>query len=159
MSAPHQARRHIAAPPAACFAAWTDPEALALWLPPEGMRGKLEVLEPRAGGSFRLVLTYIDGPREDAKSGADSDVVEGRFVTFDPPGEIAFESTFDSDRAEFAGVMRMTWAFDPAGDGGTEACVTARNVPPGIDRIVHETAIGMSLENLERHLNDTTART
>ncbi|MGR3323605.1 MAG: SRPBCC domain-containing protein [Pseudooceanicola sp.] len=153
----HRARRHLSAPPAACHAAWLDPEALARWLPPPGMRGAVEVLEPREGGRFRIVLTLEAGPSSAAKSTADSDVIEGRFVTLDPPEIVAFDSVFESDRAEFAGTMRMTWRFSAAADGGTEAEVTADNVPPGIDRIVHETALGMSLENLERQLTGTTA--
>ncbi|WP_375687357.1 SRPBCC domain-containing protein [Pseudooceanicola sp. LIPI14-2-Ac024] len=158
MSVPHIARRHIAASPAACFAAWADAEAVAVWLPPHGMRGRIERFDLREGGGFRLILTYVDGPNPDAKSTADSDVAEGRFVTVDAPHTIAFDSTFEGDDEDYAGTMRMTWRFDPVPDGGTVAEVTAENVPRGIDRVVHETAIGMSLENLERYLQDTGQR-
>ena len=54
------ASRVIAAPPGRVYAARTDPDALATWLPPQGMRGRFERFDLRPGGSYRLVLTYDD---------------------------------------------------------------------------------------------------
>ena len=153
----HRAERAIAAPPEACFDAWTDPAALALWLPPDGLRGEARRLEARPGGAFTIVLTHVDGAEGGGKSTADSDVVDGIFVTLDRPGTLAFESRFDSEHAEFAGLMRMTWRFEAAPGGGTRARVTAEGVPPGIPRDVHEAGIAASLANLDSYLNPTPA--
>lgn len=153
MTQTHTATRSLAAPPAACFDAWTDPAALARWLPPDGMSGTVRSFDASEGGTFVIVLTHEAGPNDLAKSGDDTDVVEGRFVTLDRPGVVAFESRFDSDKPEFAGTMRMTWRFDPAPDGGTLASVVAEGVPPGIPQDIHEAGIAASLANLDRYLD------
>jgi len=61
------------------YAALTDPDALAVWLPPGGMTGRFEFFDLRPGGSYRMVLTYRDESSA-AKTTADSDVVDVRFV-------------------------------------------------------------------------------
>ena len=74
----------IAAPPESVYAALVDPEALAEWLPPEGMRARFDRFDARPGGSYRLVLTYADAGTGGGKATADSDVVEARFVSLEP---------------------------------------------------------------------------
>lgn len=44
------ASRVIEAPPEQVFAALVDPDALATWLPPEGMHAEFERFDPRPGG-------------------------------------------------------------------------------------------------------------
>ena len=78
------ASRVIAAPLDRVFAALVDPEALAAWLPPEGMSGRFERFDARPGGSYRLVLTYADASSARGKATADSDIVEARFVDVVP---------------------------------------------------------------------------
>ncbi|WP_252124620.1 SRPBCC domain-containing protein [Streptomyces sp. MBT84] len=55
-----RASRLISASPAAVYDALLDRESLEVWLPPEGMRGHVERWDPRPGGGFRMVLTYLD---------------------------------------------------------------------------------------------------
>ena len=75
----------IAAPPERVFAALVDPEALATWLPPDGMRARFERFDARPGGSYRMVLTYDDDDAAaEGKASADSDIVEARFVEISP---------------------------------------------------------------------------
>jgi len=151
MTRTHTAARIIPAPREACWGAWLDAETLPLWLPPEGMTAEVTRFEPREGGTFRIVLTRIDGPSNDAKSTPDSDVLEAVFIRLDRPRELVFESGFESDRPEFAGRMRMAWRFETA-DGGTLAQVIAENVPEGIPQDVHEAGLAMSLANLSAFL-------
>ena len=54
------AARVVAASPARVYAALVDPDALAAWLPPEGMSGRFERFDARPGGSYRMVLRYAD---------------------------------------------------------------------------------------------------
>jgi uncharacterized protein YndB with AHSA1/START domain len=56
-----RASRVIAAPVESVWAAFVDPEALVVWLPPGGMTGRFERFDARPGGSYRMVLTYSDG--------------------------------------------------------------------------------------------------
>ena len=60
MSRTDTAIQVISAPPDRVYAALTDSDALAVWLPPDGMTGRFEHFDARPGGSYRLVLTYAD---------------------------------------------------------------------------------------------------
>jgi len=76
--------RVVAAPPDRVYAAVLDPEALAVWLPPDGMSGRFERFDARPGGSYRLVLTHKDASSPRGKTTAASDVVEARIVELVP---------------------------------------------------------------------------
>jgi uncharacterized protein YndB with AHSA1/START domain len=60
MSRTDTAVRVISASPDSLYAALTDPDALAVWLPTDGMTGRFEHFHARPGGSYRLVLAYAD---------------------------------------------------------------------------------------------------
>lgn len=51
------ATRFIAASPEVLYRAFLDPEALAAWLPPAGMSGRILLFEPWEGGRYRIELT------------------------------------------------------------------------------------------------------
>jgi uncharacterized protein YndB with AHSA1/START domain len=141
-----RAERVIAASPSRLFSCWTDPELLVFWLPPRGMSGKVDALDARVGGPFRLVLTYEDASIA-GKSGGAEDVIAGQFVVVDPPRHLAFVSRFDSDDPAFQGEMRMDWHFDDVA-GGTRVRIVASNVPSGISAEDHAAGMGASLTQL-----------
>lgn len=142
-----RAARLIAASPAAVYAALLDPAALEAWLPPEGMSGRIDRWDPRPGGGFRMVLTYLDAAGGPGKSSAATDVVEVGFADLVPGERVAQRAVFEADDPAFAGTMTMTWQLSPAGEG-TEVTVTATDVPPGISQADHEAGIASSLANL-----------
>lgn len=75
------ASRIIMASPEGIYQVFLDPKALVSWLPPKGMKGRIELFEPHEGGAFRITLTYEDADHTTpAKTSDHSDVVEGRFV-------------------------------------------------------------------------------
>jgi uncharacterized protein YndB with AHSA1/START domain len=45
---------------AAVFAALLDPAAIEAWRVPDDMTARVEQLDARVGGRFRLTLTYVD---------------------------------------------------------------------------------------------------
>ena len=143
----HSARRKIAAPPEALFAALIDPEALETWLAPVGARLEVELLDARPGGAFRFVLSF---DHYAGKSGPNTDIVSGRFVTLEPGRLVLSEGDFVSDDPAFAGPMRTGWHFHPV-PGGTKVEVIAENVPPGISAEDHEAGLASSLANLARY--------
>jgi hypothetical protein len=55
--------------------------------------------------------------------------------------------SFVSERSEFAGLMRMTWSFDPV-EQGTEVTVRCEDVPEGIRAEDHEAGLASTLANL-----------
>jgi len=145
------ASRVVAARPGRVFAALVDREALTAWLPPEGMTARFERFDPRSGGSYRLVLTYIDASRAPAKATADSDIVEARYIDIVPDVRVVQAVDFLSDDPAFAGTMTMTWELT-AVEGGTRVDITADDVPDGISAEHHATGLASSLANLAEHV-------
>ncbi|HEX6345168.1 SRPBCC family protein [Umezawaea sp.] len=141
----------VAAAPERVYAALVDPEALAAWLPPEGMSGRFERFDARPGGSYRLVLTYADASASPGKATADSDVVEARFVDLVPGVRVVQAVDFVSDDPAFSGTMTMTWEVT-AVEGGTRVDVRADDVPDGISAEDHAAGLASSLANLAAYL-------
>lgn len=147
--------RVIKASPRDIYQAYMDPEKLVSWLPPAGMKGRIEVFEPREGGAFRMILTY-ERPADSGagKSSQDSDVMNGRFVELVPDRRIVQEGDFESEDPAFAGTMTMTWELKPVPEG-TEVTVSAEDVPVGISQEDHEAGIGSTLENLAAFVEES----
>jgi uncharacterized protein YndB with AHSA1/START domain len=141
------ATRVIRSTPERVFAALVDPEALAAWLPPSGMTGRFEHFDARAGGSYRLVLTYADSSSGSGKTTTDSDIVEARFVEVVPNQRVVQAVDFVSEDPAFAGTMTMTWEMSAA-SSGTRVQVRADNVPSGISAEDHAAGLASSLAKL-----------
>ncbi|HWO66468.1 MAG TPA: SRPBCC domain-containing protein [Umezawaea sp.] len=143
--------RVIAASPERVYAALVDPDALTVWLPPKGMSGRFDRFDARPGGSYRLVLTYLDASAAPGKATADSDVVEARFVDVVPGVRVVQAVDFVSDDPSYAGTMTMTWEVTPV-DTGTRVEIRAEDVPDGISAEDHAAGLSSSLENLAAYL-------
>jgi uncharacterized protein YndB with AHSA1/START domain len=141
----------IAAPPDRIYAALVDPEALATWLPPEGMRGRFKRFDARPGGSYRLVLTYADASEIRGKSTADSDIVDAVFIELVPGVRVVQAIDFVSDDPANSGTMTMTWEL-AAVDIGTRVEIRADGVPTGISAEDHAAGMASSLANLATYL-------
>lgn len=146
-----RASRVIAAPPATVYGALLDRGSLEAWLPPDGMRGRVERWDPRPGGGFRMVLTYLDPTDSPGKTSDATDVVDVEFGALVPAERVVQRAVFEADDPSYAGTMTMTWHLADTGEG-TEVTVTATGVPPGIDQAVHEAGIASSLANLASYL-------
>ncbi len=151
------ASRVIAAPLPQVYAALVDRDALTAWLPPDGMLATFERFDPRPGGSYRMVLTYIDAGNSPGKSTADSDIVEGRYVDIVPDVRVVQAVDFVSDDPAFAGTMIMTWEII-AVEGGTRIDITADDVPDGISAEDHATGLALSLANLAEYVEREVAQ-
>ncbi|MFC8197824.1 SRPBCC family protein [Streptomyces sp. NPDC057298] len=146
-----RASRRIAASPAVVYGALLDPESLETWLPPDGMSGRVEHWDPRPGGGFRMVLTYLDPTDSPGKSSDATDVIDVRFADLVPSERVVQRAEFEADDPSYVGTMTMTWHLAAAGSG-TEVTVTATDVPPGIEQAVHEAGIASSLANLASYV-------
>ena len=142
----------IASPPDRVYAALIDPAALATWLPPAGMSGRIERFDLRPGGSYRMVLTYADVSAAQGKSASGSDVVDGRFVEIVPGVRVVQAVEFVSDDPSYAGTMTMRWEVTAAADGGARVDITADGVPDGISAEDHAAGLTSSLRNLAEFL-------
>lgn len=143
----------VEATPQAVYQAFVDPDAYISWLPPEGMRGRVEAFDATPGGEYRMILTYIENnpSSPQGKSSADADVVSGRFLEFVPDERIVQSAVFQSDDPAFAGEMIMTWTFALVPEG-TLVTVACENVPEGIRKEDHDEGLRSSLENLARYM-------
>jgi uncharacterized protein YndB with AHSA1/START domain len=141
------ASRSIAASPDAVYRAFAEPGAMERWLPPNDMTGEMLHFDFRAGGSYRMRLTYAERHRGRGKSSEDADEVAVRLTKLDPGRSIEQAIVFESADPAFAGVMRMTWTLVADGDR-TRVTVRAEDVPEGIGREDHEAAMRASLEQL-----------
>jgi len=145
------AHRTIPVPPHDVFAALVDADALAAWLPPDGMTGRFEHFDPRPGGSYRLVLTYEDPTTAHGKSSEHTDVVEARFLEVVDGVRVVQAIEFVADDPAFTGTMTMRWELR-AVDVGTRVDIVADDVPDGISAEDHQTGLTSSLANLADHL-------
>ena len=152
-----RASRLIAAPQTTVYDALLDREAIEAWLPPDGMRGRVEWWDPRPGGGFRMVLTYLDPTDSPGKTSDATDVVEVGFADLVPGERVVQRAVFEADDPSYAGTMTMTWRLTPAGEG-TEVTVTATDVPPGIAQADHEAGIASSLANLASYVETPSAK-
>ena len=121
------------------------------WLPPAGMRGRALEFDFRAGGRYRIELTYEEAalPGGVGKSTERTDVSKGTFLELVPDRRIVQSVEFESDDRAFAGEMVITWTLEPA-EGGTRVTVTAEHAPAGISAEHHAAGLASSLENLAR---------
>jgi len=154
MARTDRASRVLAAPQERVYGALVDQHAVEQWLPPDGMSGRIEHWDPRPGGGFRMVLTYLDPTDAPGKSSDATDVVDVVFADLVPPLRVVQLAVFESDDPAYAGTMTMTWRLKPTG-GGTEVTVTATDVPSGIDQATHEAGIASSLANLATYVERT----
>jgi uncharacterized protein YndB with AHSA1/START domain len=140
--------RVIKAPRTAVYGAFVDRDALASWLPPGNMKGRVHTFEPRVEGTFRMSLTYRNA--EDfgrGKTSKDTDTVQGRFVELVPFEKIVWVVEFESEEPGLAGEMRITSRFADA-EGGTEVTMICDDIPEGVSPKDNEMGSRSSLQNL-----------
>jgi uncharacterized protein YndB with AHSA1/START domain len=141
----------VNAPLGRTFDALVDRVALETWLAPDGMSARFERFDPRPGGSYRMVLEYDDASDVDAKSTADSDIVEARYVEIVKDERVVQAIEFESDDPAFSGTMVMTWSVHRS-DAGTRVEFVADDVPDGISAEDHAAGMTSSLANLAAYL-------
>jgi uncharacterized protein YndB with AHSA1/START domain len=144
--------RLIKASREALYRAFTDPAALAVWLAPEGMTGKVHEFDGRVGGGYRMSLFYPASEQANrGKTSEREDRYTARFVKLTPPTRIVETITFDSTDPAFAGEMTLVVTFEER-DGGTEVTILFENIPPGIRPEDNDAGTRSSLEKPARYV-------
>jgi uncharacterized protein YndB with AHSA1/START domain len=145
-----RASRIIDAPAVKLYAAFIDPIALAAWLPPGEMVGKIHEFDPRIGGGYRMSLYYPPSVQAfRGKTAPREDRVDVRFVEVVPARRIVEAVNFVTDDPAFRGEMTMVVTFDEV-PGGTEVAIVCENLPPGLRPEDNEAGSRLSLEQLDR---------
>ena len=144
--------RIIHAPRKAIYEAFLDRDAVAAWLPPDGMTGEVHTFNAHEGGTFRMSLTYLDPEHSPGgKTSDDRDTVQGRFVKVVPCERIVQIVVFESEDPAFAGEMTITWTLAEAG-AGTEVSVLCENIPAGVRPEDNEAGSRSSLQKLAAYV-------
>ncbi len=80
------------------FAAWTDPQQVALWWGPPGSAVQVVELDCRRGGRYRFGITYPDRPRF---------FISGSYEAVEPPHRLVFSWRWESPEMDI-GLSRVT---------------------------------------------------
>jgi uncharacterized protein YndB with AHSA1/START domain len=134
------------------YRAFIDPNALAVWLSPGEMTGKVHAFDARVGGGYRMSLFYPSSEQTNrGKTSEREDRFTARFVELTPPTRIVQAITFDSADPAFSGEMTMVVTFEER-DDGTEVTLLFENIPSGIRPEDNEAGTQSSLEKLARYV-------
>ncbi len=113
--------RVIRAKPEKVFRAFTNAEALARWLPPNGFTCKVDKLDARVGGTFRMAFTNF--------STGNGHSFGGTYLELVPGERIRYTDKFDD--AKLPGEMVTTVTFKST-MVGTEMNVVQEGIPDAI---------------------------
>jgi uncharacterized protein YndB with AHSA1/START domain len=141
----------VAAPPAAVYRALLDADAVARWRVPDNMTGEVHEWDPRAGGRFRVSLTYVGD--EAGKSGAHTDTYSGTFVELVPDQRVVEITEFETDDPALQGAMTMTTTIAPSAAGST-VIVRHDDVPDAVSPADNEAGTRMALVKLAALVSD-----
>lgn len=113
--------RVIRAQPEKLYRAFTEAEALAKWLPPHGFTGKVQHLDARVGGSYRMSFTNF--------ATGDTHAFSGQYLELVPFERIRHTDGFDDPN--LPGMMVTTIALR-AVSCGTELSIVQEGIPGAI---------------------------
>ena len=134
------------------YRAFTDPAALAVWLAPGEMTGKVHEFDGRLGGGYRMSLFYPPSEQQTrGKTTEREDRFTARFFELTPATRIVQAISFDSADPTFSGKMFMVATFEGR-DSATEVTIQFENIPDGIRREDNEAGTQSSLEKLARYV-------
>ena len=147
-----QNSKNIRASQETLYRAFTNPEALAAWLAPGEMTGKVYSFNLRVGGGYQMSLFYPPSDKESrGKTSEKEDRFTARFAELIPNKKIVQAINFDSDDPAFSGEMIMEVNFEPI-NTGTRVTILFRNIPPGIRPEDNEAGTISTLEKLARYV-------
>ena len=144
---PTRLRVRLDAPRPAVYRALLDPEAVAAWRVPDGMRCTIHEWDAREGGAVRVSLTY-DAPTGAGKTTPQTDTYRGRFVELVPDVRVVEIDEFETTVPELRGEMRSTIELSDAPGGGTDLVATHDNLPSGVAPADNEAGWRMALGRL-----------
>jgi uncharacterized protein YndB with AHSA1/START domain len=110
--------RVLRAPPERVYRAFLDADAMVKWLPPNGFTGKVQHIDARPGGSYRMSFTNF--------TTGSSHAFGGQYVELVPHERIRYTDRFDDPN--LPGAMDVTISLRKV-SCGTELNVTQEGVP------------------------------
>ncbi|MFO1247923.1 MAG: SRPBCC family protein [Alphaproteobacteria bacterium] len=123
MPAPNSVTFHrvLATRPEKVYRAFLDAQALAKWLPPHGFTCKVDHLDAKVGGTFRMAFTNF--------TSGNSHSFGGEYLELVPNERIRYTDRFDDPN--LPGVMEVTVQLK-AVSVGTDIRIEQANIPAAI---------------------------
>lgn len=143
----------VRAPRSAVDAALLDPVAIETWRVPDDMTAKVEELEAREGGRFRVSLTYRD-PERAGKTAGSTDTYTGHFARLVPDEQVVEVIEFETPEPDLAGEMTMTFTLHDV-TGGTEVELLHEGLPDVVAPEDNATGTRMALTKLAAYVEAT----
>lgn len=110
--------RVLRAPPERVYRAFLDAAAMAKWLPPHGFTCRVDHLDARIGGTFRMAFSHF--------ASGNSHAFGGEYLDLVPDQRIRYTDRFDDPG--LPGVMEVTVALRGV-ECGTELSIVQDGVP------------------------------
>ena len=110
--------RVLSGTPERVFRAFTDPDAMAKWLPPYGFTGKVHHIDPKVGGTHKMSFTNMTSGK--------SHSFGGKYLEIKPNELIRYTDKFDDPN--LPGEMQVTVTMKKV-SFGTELTVVQEGVP------------------------------
>ncbi|MFM4850048.1 SRPBCC family protein [Aeromonas rivipollensis] len=110
--------RVLKAPPMRVYRAFIEADALTKWLPPHGFTCRVEHLEARVGGTFRMAFTNFGSGHSHAFG--------GEYLELEPGKRIRYTDSFDDPK--LPGEMRVTITLTQV-LCGTELAIEQAGIP------------------------------
>lgn len=110
--------RVLRAPPERIYRAFLEPEAIVRWMPPYGFTCKIEHLDAKVGGTYRMSFTNFGTGTESAFG--------GEYLELVPDEKIRNTDRFDDPN--LVGGMETTVSLKPV-SCGTEVEVVQEGIP------------------------------
>lgn len=113
--------RVLRASPEKVYRAFAEPDAYCKWVPPHGFTGRIESMDVRVGGGYRMSFTNFGTGKSHSFGGA--------YVELAPHERIRYTDAFDDPN--LPGEMQVTITFRPVACG-TELEIVQEGVPAAI---------------------------
>jgi uncharacterized protein YndB with AHSA1/START domain len=110
--------RVLRCPPQRVYRAFLEPDAMIKWLPPHGFTCKVQHMDARVGGSFKMSFHKF--------SGGNAHSFGGEYLELVPNELIRYTDRFDDP--DLPGLMEVTVALKPV-VCGTELSVSQAGIP------------------------------
>ena len=130
--------RVIEAPPAAVFAAFIEPDKIALWWGPDDGPVTLAEVDARPGGRFHVRFRMLDGSEHGCF---------GNFEVFEPPHRLGMSWSWEGEDTPASYVQA---SFALADSGHTELTFVHAQLRDDATRDSHERGWNGALDKLQR---------
>jgi uncharacterized protein YndB with AHSA1/START domain len=113
--------RVLSTTPERAYRAFTDPDAMAKWLPPHGFTGKVHAIDAKVGGTYKMSFTNF--------TTGSSHSFGGKFLELVPNQRIRYTDRFDDPN--LPGEMTTTISITKV-SVGVELNITQEGLPAAI---------------------------